>query len=124
MTGPKLDKSIKEAQKVIGGDLDLSRLDQIFGLQRLIGPVVAYKRLLEIVINSNDDKEVRMAAAKLLDHSGEDPERIAERLRASVFADLTLEELDAVVQTGITDPKRALKLVKPESSVQTGGATS
>jgi len=111
----KVTKHIESAQEVIGGDnLDLSRLDQIFDLQRLMGPVIAYKSLLEIVINSSDDKERRMAAAKLLDHSGEEPERIAERLRASIFSELTLEELQAVVQTGVTDPKAAIKLVKDE----------
>ena len=62
MSGLKLDKSLEAAQEVIGGDaLDLSRLDQIFDLQRLIGPVIAYKRLLEIVIGSGDDKEVLRA---------------------------------------------------------------
>ncbi len=106
------ENSIEAAQAIIGDDLDLSRLDQIFDLQRLIGPVIAYKRLLEIIISSSDDKEIRMAASKLLDHSDEDPERIAERLRASIFRDISLEELEAVVNTGITDPKRALKLVK------------
>ena len=110
---PKTHDSIQAAQEIVGDGLDLNRLDQIFDLQRLLGPVIAYKRLLEIVINSSDDKEVRMAAAKLLDHSSEDPERIAERLRASIFSELTLEELEAVVDTGITDPQRALKLVKP-----------
>ena len=109
----KVDKALQSAEGIIGTEaLDLSRLDQIFDLQRLMGPVIAYKRLLEILINSSDDKEVRMAAAKILDHSGEEPEKIAERLRASVFSELSLEELDAVVQTGVTDPKAALKLVK------------
>ena len=113
MPRAKLDKSIAAAHAVISDQgLDLNRLDQIFDLQRLMGPVIAYKRLLEIVINSSDDKEVRMAAAKILDHSGEEPEKIAERLRASVFSELSLEELDAVVQTGVTDPKEALKLVE------------
>ena len=111
--GPRLNENIQSAQDIIGGDhTDFTRLDQIFDLQRLMGPVIAYKRLLEIVINSGDDKEVRMAAAKLLDHSEESPARIAERLRASIFSELTIEELQAVVQTGVTDPQKALKLVK------------
>lgn len=111
----KTDKTIETAADIIGGDhLDFSRLDQIFDLQRLLGPVIAYKALLEIVINSSDSKECRMAAAKILDHSGEDPEKIAERLRASIFSELSIEELQAVVQTGITDPKAAIKLVKDE----------
>ena len=115
MTGPKLDKHIEAAQDIIGGDsLDLSRLDQIFDLQRLMGPVIAYKRLLEIIINTSDEKEARMAAAKILDHSGEEPERIADRLRASIFSELSIEELQAVIQTGVTDPERAIKLVKDE----------
>ena len=50
-----------------------------------------------------------MAASKLLDHAGEDPERIAARLRSSIFHDLTLDQLQAMVQTGITDPEEAKK---------------
>lgn len=100
---------IDQAQAVLGEDLQLDRLDQIYDLQRLIGPVIAYKILLEISINSVDAKERRMAASKLLDAVTEDPERIADRLRASVFSDLSLEQLQAIVQTGITDPAEALK---------------
>lgn len=111
----KLDSNIKTAEDIIGGEsLDLSRLDQIFDLQRLMGPVIAYKALLEIVVNSTDDKERRMAAAKILDHSEEDPQRIADRLRSSVFSELSLEELQAVVNTGITDPDKAIRLVKDD----------
>lgn len=109
----KADKTIEAASDIIGGDtLDFSRLDQLYDLQRLMGPVIAYKSLLEIVINSSDDKERRMAASKLLDNTKEDPERIAERLRASIFSELSLQELEAVVQTGVTDPAKAIKLVK------------
>ena len=50
------NKTIKAAQTIVGGGQDFERLDQIFDLQRLIGPVMGYKVLLEIVINSADAK--------------------------------------------------------------------
>ena len=103
------DKSIEQAESFIGSGIQFDRLDQVFDLQRLMGPVIAYKILLEVAINSADAKERRMAASKLLDAAAEDPEKIANRLRASVFHDLSLEQLQAVVQTGITDPEEAVK---------------
>lgn len=107
--------AISQAQSFLGGDLRFDRLDQIFELQRLMGPVIAYKILLGIAINSADPKEQRLAAAKLLDAAGEAPEKVAARLRASIFKDMSLQELEAIVNTGITDPDEAtreLKLVR------------
>ncbi len=111
----KTDKTIEAAEAFISSDgdgLQFDRIDQIFDLQRLMGPVIAYKVLLDIIINSADVKERRMAASRLLDSAGEDPEKIAGRLRASIFHDLTLEQLQAVVQTGITDPEKAVAKLK------------
>lgn len=111
----KTDKTIEAAEAFIShgdGGLKFDRIDQIYDLQRLMGPVIAYKVLLDITINSADAKERRMAASRLLDSAGEDPERIASRLRASIFHELTLEELQAVVQTGITDPEAAVERLK------------
>ena len=53
--------SIEQAEAVVGENMRFERLDQIYDLQRLMGPVIAYKVLLEIVINSSDDKERRQA---------------------------------------------------------------
>lgn len=108
--------SIEQAEAFIGTQLQFDRLDQIFDLQRLMGPVIAYKILLEVAINSSDVKERRMAASKLLDAAGEDPEAIANRLRQSIFSELSLDELQAVVQTGITDPEDAVKALAESTS--------
>ena len=103
------DSTIKEAQSFIGDDITYERLDQVFDLQRLMGPVIAYKILLEIAINASDTKERRLAASQLLNSASEAPEKLAERLRASVFSSLSLEQLQAVIQTGITDPEKAIQ---------------
>ena len=113
-----IDNSIAQAEAVIGEGITFDRLDQIFELQRLMGPVIAYKILLEVAINSADVKERRMAASKLLDAASEDPEKIANRLRASVFHELSLEQLQAVVQTGITDPEEAVKALAVASAAK------
>ena len=101
------DKTIQAAQDFVGRDLDFSRLDQTYDFQRLLGPVLAYKILLEIAVNATDAKTRLGAANSLLQYAKEPPERVAERLRASVFVDLSLEELEAIVQTGITNPEQA-----------------
>ena len=109
------DKTIEAAQQFIGADLDFSRLDQIFDLQRLIGPVIAYKILLELAINAEDAKERRLAASQLLTNAKEDPEKVAERLRASIFHTLSLEDLQNIVQSGITDPEAAVRKMKEDA---------
>lgn len=101
-------RTIEAAQNIVGTGQDFERLDQIFDLQRLIGPVIAYKVLLEITINSVDPKERRLAASQLLSSVDESPEKIADRLRSSLFQSLSLEELEGIVQTGITDPEEAV----------------
>lgn len=106
------NQTIEQAQAFIGDDLKLDRLDQIFDLQRLLGPVIAYKVALGVAVNSKDPKVQLSAARTLLDATGEDPSTIAERLRASLFKDLTLQQLEAVVQTGITDPEEAVKKLR------------
>lgn len=111
------DKTIQAAQEFVGEGLDFSRLDQIFDLQRLLGPVLAYKVLLDLAVNAATAGDKLKAANSLLTHAKEDPEKLAERLRASVFHDLSLEDLQAMISSGITDPARAaakLKEIKEE----------
>ena len=110
------DKTITEAEAFLGQGLKFDRLDQIFDLQRLMGPVIAYKILLELAINAADPKERRLAASQLLQSAKEDPERLAERLRASIFHNLSLEQLQAIVQTGITDPAEATRRIQEAHS--------
>jgi hypothetical protein len=114
----RAENTIIEAQAFLGDDLELTRLDQIFDLQRLLGPVIAYKVLLGIAINSADPKEQRLAASQLLTASGEEPARVAERLRASIFRDLTLSQLEAVIQTGITDPQAAIDALQGNGYIE------
>lgn len=118
MSKPLLDATIAAAQEIVtdGDSLDLSKLDRIYDLQRLLGPILAYKVLLEISVNSADSRERRQAATTILNASSEDPERIADRLRASIFQDLSLDQLNAIVQTGITDPEQALAKLEKASN--------
>ncbi len=104
--------TISQAAGFLGEDLEFKRLDQVYDLQRLIGPVIAYKILLNLAINSVDPKEQRLAASQLLDTGGESAEAIANRLRKSIFKELTLQQLEAVIQTGITDPEKALEALE------------
>lgn len=114
------DKTIQAAQDFVGQDVDFSRLDQIFDLQRLLGPVLAYKVLLEIAVNASDAGQRLKAASQLLTHAKEDPEKVAERLRASVFMDLSMEDLQNIIQSGITDPERAAAKMKEVRALDVG----
>jgi hypothetical protein len=111
-----MDNSLSQAESYVGSGITFDRLDQIFDLQRLFGPVIAYKILLEIAINAEDVKERRQAASKLLDATSEEPEKIASRLRESIFSSLSLAELEAMVQTGVTDPELAVEKLKSGTS--------
>lgn len=84
------------------------RLDMVWDRLRLIGAVLGMRRLLELAMNSSNPN-VALGASKELSRIDEDPEVVAERLRAAPFADLTFEELEAVVQTGKVDPVDAMK---------------
>lgn len=110
--------AVEAAEAFIGSGIQFDRLDQINDLQRLFAPVIAFKVLLELMINAADPKERRLAASQILQSTSEDPEKIALRLRASIFKDLSLEDLQAVVQTGITDPIEAVKAVKKAQALQ------
>jgi hypothetical protein len=75
------------------------KLDELYDMLKLLGVVLGQIALLEVVSNpvSNDEK-AKVAAARALISLKEDPESIAERLRRSPFAELTIEELHGIVQ--------------------------
>lgn len=90
-------KSTTEATQVLtdllGDKFSPDRLDQAHDLLKLLGIVLGQMALLEIVTDRGADEKARVSAARALMSVKEDPETIAERLRRSVFADLTTENL-------------------------------
>lgn len=83
---------------MIDGDLRPEGLDQIHDTLKLIGVVLGQMALLEVVTNPAIEAAPRVAAARALMKIDEAPERIAERLRKSMFSRLSVAELGAMIE--------------------------
>lgn len=101
--------SIETAEALMEAGFSLDGLDAIHDAQRLIGPIIGMKILLETAVEGTDLEERRKAATQLIKSVDEEPEDIADRIRQSAFKDLSIDELRAVVSTGILDPEKALE---------------
>lgn len=74
------------------------KLDEIHDLLRLLGVVLGQVALLDVATDPNARAQARVAAARALTDLHESPEKIAERLRRSPFADLTVAQLEGIVE--------------------------
>jgi len=82
---------------LLEGGLKAESIDEVHDLLKLMGVVLGQLALLEIVIDRDADEKARVSAARILTSIKEDPEHIAERLRRSPFAALTVEQLEAII---------------------------
>lgn len=73
-------------------------LDQVHDTLKLVGVVLGQMALIDVVNNPLAKPEARVTAAKALMQIDEAPERIAERLRKSVFSRLSVQELGAMIE--------------------------
>lgn len=73
-------------------------LEQKHSLLKLLGIVLSQLTLLEILTNPESAPKDKIQASRLLLSTDESPEVIAERLRSSPFADLSLEELHQLTE--------------------------
>lgn len=101
--------SIETAEALMEAGFSLEGLDATHDMQRLMGPIIGMKVLLEVAVDSPSAEERRKAASQLVRAVDEEPEEIADRIRQSAFKDLSIDELRAVVSTGILDPEKALE---------------
>jgi len=74
-----------------------TRLDQSLDHMKLIGAVLGQVTLMEVAVMGSKDSD-RVSAAKELIKLDEDPEVIAERLKAAPFADLDVYQLRGLVE--------------------------
>lgn len=109
-------KVIDTAEEIQQSGISPEGLESIFDSQRLIGVVLAQMSLLDIMVNSASGEERRKAAYQFLRSVDEDPERIADRLRASAFQDMSLEQLEDIVRTGEMDPEEAKEKLREATS--------
>lgn len=84
--------------ELIDGDLRPETLDQIHDTLKLIGVVLGQMALLEVATDPKAEAAPKVSAARALMNIGEPPERIAERLRKSMFSRLSVAELGAMIE--------------------------
>ena len=73
------------------------RLDQLNDTFRLLGVVMGNLALLRVVTDPRADEKAVVSAARALIAVKEDPETIAERLRASSLSGLSVEQLQGII---------------------------
>ena len=73
------------------------RLDQLNDTFKLMGVVMGNLALLKVVTNPRADEKSVVSAARALIAVKEDPETIADRLRASSLSDLSVPQLQAII---------------------------
>jgi hypothetical protein len=109
----KGDAAVTELTSLLQDGFQPKKLDELYDMMKLLGVVLGYQALLEAA-TSGTEKE-RVPAARALINLKEDPEAIAERLRRSPFADLTVVQLSAIVEkmkSGETDIQKLVEEVK------------
>ena len=122
MDKKRLDKVLgapDQLKALVEEGLSLNRMDFLYDQLRLVGAVMALRTLLEVV-TFGESESARVTAAKMLMDLKEDPEVLSERLKSAPFADLTMPQLEHVVDRltgGETDLKKLIEeaqLVTPE----------
>ena len=93
------ERSTAEAalEALIGSGFRPDRLDQLNDTFRLLGVVMGNLALLRVVTDPHADEKAVVSAARALIAVKEDPETIAERLRASSLSGLSVEQLQAII---------------------------
>lgn len=104
-------EAITQLSSLLEGGFNPKTIDETHDTLRLLGMVLAQTALLEMVTDKKSDPKARVSAARALLMTKESPEAIAERLRRSLFRDLTVEQLESMimqVKEGKTDIHSAL----------------
>jgi hypothetical protein len=107
--------AIEELSSLVKEGFKPQSLDQLYDWFKLLGVVFGYITLLDAAVNGSDKE--RVPAARTLVNLKEDPESIAERLKRSPFANLSIHQLEAIIQrmkSGETDMDKIIEEVKKE----------
>lgn len=93
-----LDEALSALDSLSSGKFELDRLDKVYDTLRLLGVVLGHMALLKLATDPEADSRARVSAARALLLTRESPESIAERLRRSTLANLTVAQLETMVQ--------------------------
>lgn len=97
MTSQPAPDAFAVLDRLLGNNFTPTHIGEVHEQLKLLGLVLGRFVLLEVAANSADDK-ARVTAARALATLKESPSDIAERLRRSPFANLTVHELQDIVE--------------------------
>jgi len=108
---------------LLGQGFRPDRMDQYYDTFKLMGVVLGQLALLRVVTNPLAEDKDLVSAAKALTSTREDPDQIADRLRASSLSDLTVDQLRTIISqieagtlgSGKTDLQQLIHSVKEKS---------
>ena len=108
---------------LLGEGFRPDRMDQYYDTFKLMGVVLGQLALLRVVTNPLAEDKDLVSAAKALIATKEDPDQMAERLRASSLSDLTVDQLRSIISqieagklgSGSMDLQRLIHSVKEQS---------
>ena len=113
-TFPSMKDDILQApdklQELVQQGLSLNRMDFLYDQLRLVGAVMGLRTLVEVV-TFGDNEAAKVSAAKMLMDLKEDPQDIVDRLKAAPFSDLSMDQLEHVLDRltgGETDLKKLI----------------
>ena len=95
--GPEAKTAEKVLEDLINAGFRPDRLDQLNDTFRLLGIVMGNLALLKVVADPRADEKAIVSAARALISVKEDPETIAERLRASSLSHLSVPQLQSII---------------------------
>ncbi len=121
----KLLNAPDQLAEMVDQGLSLSRMDFLYDQLKLVGAVMGLRALVEVV-TFGENETARVAAARILTTLDEDPEQISERLKSAPFADLSMDQLEHVIDRltgGDTDLTKLIseaKLIHTDTEAQDG----
>jgi len=109
-------------QELVEQGLSLNRMDFLYDQLRLVGAVMGLRALVEVV-TFGENESARVSAAKMLMELKEDPQDIVDRLKAAPFSDLSMPQLEHVLDRltggGETDLKKLIDEAREKVPITT-----
>lgn len=95
-----MDENILSApdklQDLVEQGLSLKRMDFLYDQLRLVGAVLSLRALVEVLI-SGENENAKVTAARLLMDLKESPQDVVDRLKSAPFAELSMNQLEHVM---------------------------
>ena len=90
--------AVRALSDILESGINPQSLDQVYDLLKLMGIVLGHATLLEVATDPEAKDTDRVNAAKVLATVKDNPEDIAERLKRSHYASLSVDQLRSIVK--------------------------